>query len=46
MRGCFDTPSIAFLYTICNSSFLPFSEKFVQREFTCIGQRFIDNLYR
>ena len=26
MRGCFDTPSIAFLYTICNSSFLPFSE--------------------
>ena len=26
MRGCFDIPSIAFLYTICNSSFLPFSE--------------------
>ena len=26
MRGCFDTLSIAFLYTICNSSFLPFSE--------------------
>ena len=26
MRGCFDILSIAFLYTICNSSFLPFSE--------------------
>lgn len=33
MRGCFDTFSIAFLYTICNTSFLSFSENLCKADF-------------